>query len=60
MFPLEPSYPTTSGPEYSTIAEAQKRLKTAFIKMIVVLKQEKNKSLKETQETTKKIIEWIS
>ena len=54
MSPLQPSYATTSGPEYSNIAEVQKRLKTAFIKMIVVLKQENNKFLKET---TNKIIE---
>ena len=38
MSPLEPSYPTTAGPEYSNIVEAQEKvLKIAFLNMIGVL-----------------------
>jgi hypothetical protein len=43
--PLEPSYPATAGSEYSNIAEAQEKdIKTAFMNMIEVFKDEMNKS----------------
>lgn len=41
MAPPEPSYPTTVRPEYFNAAEAQKKdLKTIFMKVIEVLKEE--------------------
>lgn len=44
MSPLEFSYPTTEGPGYPNIAEAQvKNLKSAFMKTIEDLKEEINK-----------------
>lgn len=47
MFPLQPSYPTTAGPEYYKIAETQeKELKTTCMNMIEVLKEELNKFFK--------------
>lgn len=53
MSSTEPRYPTTTGPEYINIAEEQVEiLKTKYIKMIEVLKEEINKSLKETHENT--------
>lgn len=46
MTPLEPSYPTTEGPEYSHITEVQEKdVKTNYVKMIKFLKEEINKSL---------------
>ena len=52
MSPLEATYPTTVNPEYSSTAEAQENdLKTNFMKIIEVLKQEINKSLKKSRET---------
>ena len=39
-------------PEYSNTTEAQEDLKTNFMKMIEVLKEETNKSLKEIQKIT--------
>ena len=53
--PLEPSNSTKAGPEDYKIAEAhEKELKTAFMKMIEVLNEEMNKSLKEIYENTNK------
>lgn len=47
---LEPSNPTTAG---SDIGEAQEKdLKTAFMNMTEVLKEEINESLKEIHENT--------
>ena len=58
MSPSEHSYPTTATSKYSNTAEAQEEdLKTNFMKMIGILKEEMNKSLKEIQENTKKKIE---
>lgn len=47
-----PSYPTTTSPEYSIIAEAQENiLKINFMKMIQILKEEEvNKFIKESKE----------
>ena len=46
MSPLEPGSPT--GPEYSSMAEAQEKgLKTTCMKMIAILKEEVNKSLRD-------------
>lgn len=54
MFSIEPSYPTRAGPEYSSIAETQgKNLKTNYLKMIEVLKEEMNKSFNEIQNKNK-------
>lgn len=48
MSPPELSYPTTASPEYSNTAKAEENyLKTNVMKMIVILKEEVNKSLKE-------------
>lgn len=47
----EPSSPTTSSPEYSNTAVAQGNdLKTNFMKMTEVFKEEMSKTLKESQE----------
>ena len=55
MPPLEPSYPTPVGPKYSNIGEAQEKyLKVNYVKMIEVLKEKINKSLKESRENTNK------
>lgn len=52
----EPSYHTRTSPEYSNTADAQgKDLKTHIKKLIEVLKEKINKSIKESQE--KQIIE---
>lgn len=49
MLPTKLSYPTTVSPEYPNTAETQeKNLKTNFMKMIVALKEEVDKSLKES------------
>lgn len=49
------SYPMIVGHKYCNIAEAHvKDLKTNYIKMIEVLKEEKNKSLNEIQEKMRK------
>lgn len=46
MSPLEPSCPTTEGPEYTKRTEAQEKdLKTVVINMIEVLKEEMNKCI---------------
>lgn len=48
MSPQEPRSPTTAGPEWSnTAATQEKDLKTNYLKMKVVLKDEMSKSLKE-------------
>jgi hypothetical protein len=45
--PLEPSYATRVGAEYSSILEAQEKdLKSNYIEIMKVLKEEMNKSLK--------------
>lgn len=45
------SYPMTAGHKYCNIAEVHvKDLKVNYMKMIKVLKEEKNKSLNEIQE----------
>lgn len=47
MFPLEPCYPITLGYAHFNIAEVQgKYLKTNYMKMIEVIKEEVNKPLK--------------
>ena len=47
MSPKKPWYPTTTGPEYTNIAEEQEQiLKAKYIKMIEVLKEEISKYLK--------------
>jgi hypothetical protein len=47
LSPLEPSNPTTAGPQYSNIAEAHKRdFKSACTKMIEAIKEEMKKYLK--------------
>lgn len=52
IFPWEVSYPTTTGPEYYNIAEAQEKdFKTAFVNMAKILKEEINKSLDKIQKT---------
>ena len=49
----EPSYPTTARSEYSYTAEAQGNcLKTNFMKMMGVIKEKMNDSLKEIQKNT--------
>jgi hypothetical protein len=54
LSPLRPSYSATAGPEPYK-AEAQgKDLKTNHMKTIGSLKEERKKSLKESQESTKK------
>ena len=51
MSPLEANNSATAGPENCSIAEAQEKgLKTAFMNMIKVLKEEMNKPLKEIYE----------
>lgn len=53
MSPLELSSPTTEGPENCSTAEAQnKGLKMAFMNIIMILKEEMNKSFKEMYENT--------
>lgn len=43
-----PSYPTTAGPDYSTIVETQERKsKTAFVNMITFIKEEWKHKLKQ-------------
>lgn len=50
--PLEPSYPTAAGPEYSNISEAEEKdLKTTCMKVIEVLKEEINEYLKKSMKT---------
>lgn len=52
MSPLEPSYATRVGAEYSSILEAQEKdLKSNYVKMIEVYKEEMNKSLKKLRKT---------
>ena len=53
MSPLQPSYLIITGPKYSNLAE-DKDFKTVWMKMIEVLKEEMNKSLKEIQKSTNK------
>ena len=56
--PTEPSSPTTARPEHSNTTEAQEEnLKTNFMEMTEVFKEEINKSLKEIQENTNKQLE---
>lgn len=57
MSPLEPSTPTTAGPEYSKGAKEQQnpnkeRLKTVWLKTKNILKKKNNKSLNEFQGNT--------
>lgn len=55
MSSLEPSYPTTVGPEYSKIAKTQEKdININYINIIEVLKEGINKHLKEGQENTNK------
>lgn len=50
MFPLEFSYHTTAGADYSNKDEAQEKyIKTNYMKKIEVLKEKMNKSFKEVQ-----------
>lgn len=53
MSPPEPSSPTTSGPEYSNISEAQeKNLKANYLKMIASLKRKRiNPFFKKSRKT---------
>ena len=54
MFSIEPSCPTTAGPEYPSITEAQEKdLKTNYMKIIEVLKEEMDKSFNEIQDKNK-------
>jgi hypothetical protein len=53
MSPLQPSYLIITGPKYSNLAE-DKDFKTVWMKMIEVLKEEMNTSLKEIQKSTNK------
>lgn len=54
--PLDPSYPTTAGPEYSNKAEAEgKHYKSICMKTIEFLKEGINKSLKEIQEKSSQV-----
>ena len=57
----EPSYPMPERPEYSNASEAQEDdLKTNFMKMKAVLKEEMKKSLKEIEEKTNKKLDEIN
>jgi len=57
LFPLELSHPTTAGPKYSNIAEAQEKdLKTNCIEMIEVLSEEMNKSFTKSRKAQQ--INW--
>lgn len=61
MSPLQLRYPTTVGPEQSKIAEEQRKdLKSKFMKMIVVPKEETNTSFKEIQEHMNKQLEEMN
>ena len=51
----EPSHPTTASPGYSNTGEARENnLKTNFMEMREVFKEEMNKSLKAIQENINK------
>lgn len=53
MAPPKPSYPTTANTEYSNTNEAQQRnLTTNFVKIIEMIKEDMNKSLKKIQINT--------
>lgn len=54
MSPLEPSNNITASPEYSIIAEHETKtlLKTAFMNVIEILKEEINKSSKQIYKST--------
>lgn len=55
MHPTEPSHPTTSSPKYyKQLKNKKTTLKLHFIKMIEVLKEEMNETLKEIIEKTVK------
>lgn len=55
MAPPEPSYPVTTNTEYSNDTEAQEKdIKYNVTKLREALKEDMNKSLKETQENTVK------
>jgi hypothetical protein len=59
MIPSEPTYPTKTSPEYSNTAEMQeKNLKTNFLKMINILREEMNKYFKGIQENTNNEKKW--
>ena len=61
MPPPEPSYPTAANSECSSTVEAQEnQLKTNFMKMIEVFKEDMNKSLKEIQENRNKQLEEMN
>lgn len=50
----EPNYPTAASSEHFNTAEVQENnLKTGFVKIILVSKEEMNKSLEEIKEKTK-------
>ena len=54
MSPPEPSYRTAASPDYSNTTKAKENeLKINFMKIIEVLKEEINKSLKENQRKQK-------
>lgn len=58
MSPLVLTYPTTASLEYPNTAEPQENdLKINFIKMLEVLKEEINKSLKKKRLQKKKVKE---
>ena len=58
---LEPSYATTAGHEYSNLAETQEKdLKTNYRKMMELLKEKMNESLKEFQENTNTWRKWTT
>lgn len=55
MAPLLPVYPTSENFGYSNTAEAEKKyLKSNVMKMIEIVTEKMNKSLKETQENANK------
>lgn len=50
MSPLQPSHPTTAGPEKCNMEEAQdKNFNMAFMDMLEVLKEDTNTSIKSTK-----------
>lgn len=55
MPPLEPRYPTTAGPKYYNVAEAQEKDFTAkYMMMIEFLKEEINKQQNPEEKKTSK------
>ena len=58
MPPLEHSYSTIAGPEQ--LKPKERDLKNTYMKMIEVLKEEINKSLKEIQKNTNKQLKKVN